>query len=138
MTTINDAMRAPGGPGSDLLSAPSGVRSGRNPKEVATQFEALLLRNMVESMRKTTTQEDEQSGGQLVEHLIDDALAGHLAKSGGIGLASLVDDQVTEPQIVTSTDMRLHLDRWVRESLEPVRVTEPTPLSTPETADPGQ
>jgi len=89
MTPIRDATSLPGGPApSDLLSAPSCVRSGRNPHEVATQFEALLLKNMVESMRKTTMPEDEQSGGQLVEQLIDDALAGHLPKSAGIGLAS--------------------------------------------------
>lgn len=102
MKAIGTTPSAPTAPvTSDLLGSPSGTRSGRNPHEVATEFEALLLRSMVESMRKTTTAEDEQPGGQLVEHLIDDALAGHLAKSGGIGLASFVGDEVVEPQVVS-------------------------------------
>jgi len=129
----------PGDPArSDLLSAPSGVRSGRNPHEIATQFEAMLLKNMVEAMRKTSMSDDDQTGGQLVDHLIDDALANHLAKSGGIGLASFVDDKTDEPHLVTATDMRLHLDRWVRDELKPASDKPVPALQGPDIGAPGQ
>jgi len=81
---------------------------------VATQFEALLLRNMVAALRKGASWESEESGGQLVDHLIEDALANHLAKSGGIGLAALVAGEADKPQVIPSTEMQLRLDRWVR------------------------
>ncbi len=116
---------APGG--ADLLADPSGMRSGRNPQEVATQFEALLLKSLVEAMRATTG-ETEQSGGQLVDHLIDDALAGHLARSGGVGLASFVEPHAGEPQPL-STDRQLDLERWLRQ--------EPSGHVTPQDSEKG-
>jgi flagellar protein FlgJ len=54
-------------------------------RETAREFEALLLKQLVSAMRATTMTEEE-SGGQLVDHLLEDGLASHLARSGGIGL----------------------------------------------------
>jgi hypothetical protein len=55
-------------------------------KKASQEFEALLLRQMVEAMRKTVGAE-ESSGNQMTDHLIESALADHLASSGGIGLS---------------------------------------------------
>src|SRR5690606_37895955 len=56
-------------------------------RAVATEFEAMMLRGMVEAMHRSARIADEEAGGQLVDHLIVDALADNLAKAGGIGLA---------------------------------------------------
>jgi Rod binding domain-containing protein len=118
----------------DVLGDPSGLRSGRDPKEVATQFEALLLKNLVEAMRATTG-EPEASGGQLVDHLIDDALAGHLARSGGVGLAAFVEPQASEPQPL-SASRQLELERWLRHEGQLVTAPENEKANKIEVGDP--
>lgn len=109
------------GPGAPIGLPPGGgsLRPGQKPEEVAKEFEALLLKELVSSMRATAMSQDGESN-QLVDHLVEENLARHIADSGGVGLASLVVDQVGDPQVVvTPTDHQLRLDRWVREGLAP-------------------
>lgn len=58
--------------------------------EAAVQFETLLLKQLVAAMRETVLTDEDSKGDQLTEHLIEDALATHLARSGGVGLAELI------------------------------------------------
>jgi flagellar protein FlgJ len=84
-------MTSPMTPPVSLLGAPAltspraAVPDDDAVRETARQFEALLLKQLVAAMRATTMSEEE-SGGQLVNHLLEDGLANHLAQSGGIGL----------------------------------------------------
>jgi len=94
-------------------SLPRGAK-GQDLGKTAQEFEALLLRNVVESMQKTAKLDGESSGNQLTDHLIEDALANHLAKSGGIGLARYLEGQLDEPATVPRSDMHLTLEKWVR------------------------
>lgn len=74
-----------------------------------------MLRQMVEALRKATRMGDEEeSGQQMTEHLIEDALANHLAKAGGIGLADTIASSVEERHTLPRTDMHLVLERGLR------------------------
>jgi Rod binding domain-containing protein len=89
-------------------------------EKVSQEFEALLMRQMVEAMRKTTGAE-ESEGNQMVDHLIEDSLANHLARSGGIGLAKSLTATVGGGEIaphqinpLPNKDMHLVLERSLR------------------------
>jgi len=82
------------GRGAELAAA---GRDG-DVRGAAEQFEAVLLQQLVAAMRKTATLGNEEaSQNQLVDHLIDEALAGHLARAGGIGLADLIARDAAGP-----------------------------------------
>lgn len=67
---------------------PSRVKRGGDLHAVAEEFEGVMLQEMVKAMRATTTADgSEPKDDQMTDHLITEALAGHLAKAGGIGLA---------------------------------------------------
>ena len=72
----------------------SPAAAGGDVEEVAKQFEAVMLQQLVSALRRASLApgQDEDGGNQLVEHLIDEGLATHLARSGGIGLASMIAD----------------------------------------------
>lgn len=100
------------------MRPPSGLESGghrANVRDAAVEFEAVMLRQMVEALRKATRMGDEEeSGQQMTEHLIEDALANHLAKAGGIGLADTIASSVEERHTLPRTDMHLVLERGLR------------------------
>lgn len=106
-----------------MPSLAPGLRAIPSQDDVATQFEALLLRDMVKAMRESAMG-GEETGGQLVDHLIEDALATHLARSGGIGLKRFITE-TEEPVVVPSTDMQLRLARWVRGDSDAPAPVEP-------------
>ncbi len=75
-------------------AGPDGVPQPRDLKQAAAQFEALLLSQMLKSMRQAGdsgwlgTGEDE-SGSCMME-LAEEQLAQALASQGGLGLANMV------------------------------------------------
>lgn len=130
MRPIDTITRAPGGldptsrAGGDLEV---GSRRGE-VRDAAVEFEAVMLRQMVEALRKATKMGgEEESGHQMTDHLIEDALANHLAKAGGIGLADTIASSVEERHSIPRADMHLILERGLRF----------TPLS-PELERPGE
>jgi Rod binding domain-containing protein len=96
------ALRAPGAAPLAGLAKPGepAENDGRpDPeavRETAREFESLLLKQLVAAMRATTMDDEENpSGGQLVDHLIEEGLANHLARSGGIGLGDYLTRDLT-------------------------------------------
>lgn len=85
-------------------------------REAAQEFEAVMLRQMVEAFRRAARTGDEEEGSQMTEHLIEDALAGHLAKAGGIGLADTIAAAVEERErySVPRADAHLLLEKGLR------------------------
>lgn len=84
-------------------------------RDAAVEFEAVMLRQMVEALRKATKMGgEEESGQQMTDHLIEDALANHLAKAGGIGLADTIASSVEERHSLPRADMHLILERGLR------------------------
>jgi flagellar protein FlgJ len=62
--------------------------------EAARQFEAILLRQMLEeSLGKAFSK---GSGGHVYGYMITDALADGISKGGGLGLARVIESQLTE------------------------------------------
>jgi len=87
-----------------ISAAPGPTAAGRpanpNPKiaDAASQFEALLLGEMLKSVRESGTGDwmgdsDDQSGTSLAE-IAQEQFAQALAKSGGLGFARMVTDQL--------------------------------------------
>lgn len=65
--------------------------------EAAASFEALLLYQMLQAMRKTVPKGgliDTGFAGETYLGMLDDALAQEMAKAGGIGLAKILLDQL--------------------------------------------
>jgi len=82
------------------MSAETGVGRARKPddpekvKQAATQFEALLIAQMLKSMRAASSDGwlgtgDDQAGMTMME-LGEESLAQMMAQQGGLGLASMV------------------------------------------------
>jgi len=74
-------------------AADSGAPRPRNVKEAATQFEALLISQMLKSAHEDGESwlgtGDDQAGSSMTE-LAEEHLAQSLATSGGLGLAKVV------------------------------------------------
>lgn len=61
-------------------------------KEANTNFEAVMLRQLVTALRKMVpTSESTPASSRMYEHFIEDGLSQHLADSGGIGLGELLE-----------------------------------------------
>jgi Rod binding domain-containing protein len=119
-----------------VLGNPTAPRNG-DVRHAAQEFEAVMLRQLVEALRKAAKAgSEEESGGQLTDHLIEDALATHMAKAGGIGLADTLVRAVDEKNSysVPRTDMHLMLEKTLRfPTSGPTREPELTPPDAPET-----
>lgn len=61
-------------------------------KEAATQFEAVLLRQMLSSLEKTTNSStgSKSTGGSIYGSMVVNTVADAIANAGGLGLASLL------------------------------------------------
>lgn len=55
--------------------------------DAANQFEALLIHNMLKSMRKTTMSEDTSNQRAMYDDMLDQQLADTMVEAGGIGVA---------------------------------------------------
>lgn len=84
----------PGGP--PMVPAPESPKSVR---DAAQQFEAILLSYLIRGLRQTIpTAEGAPFTRGFYEDLMDTYMASHLAKSGGIGLAKLIEASVPDEQ----------------------------------------
>lgn len=96
MSSRLDAMSM-GLPQTGIRGATQSERGAANRKleDVAEQFEAVMLKEMVKSMHLSTLGDSasgsSSQGSAVLEDMMDDALAGHLAKCGGIGLAAYLE-----------------------------------------------
>lgn len=92
--------------GSPGLSDPAAkAASGRDPaaiKKAASQFEAIILRQLLEPSMSSimsgglgASEEGAGGGGNVYGYMLTDALAGNLAQSGGLGLAGILEKQLT-------------------------------------------
>jgi flagellar protein FlgJ len=129
--------------GGSALRAPakSGTPDEAAIRETAREFESLLLKQLVAAMRSTTMSEEE-SGGQLVDHLLEDGLASHLARSGGIGLADyLTRDFAPESEVAADAEATSRppslptaalLGRWRSPDVDTAaEAPENTPITAP-------
>ena len=106
---------APGQDLSSLNSLRSNAAQGdsQSLKKAAQQFEALLLQQMIKSMRDAVPRANGQASSAMsqYESLHDQQLAQELARKGTLGLAETIERQLSgTPALPVSPD-RLHLHR---------------------------
>jgi murein DD-endopeptidase MepM/ murein hydrolase activator NlpD len=113
---------APAAPGTASTADPH-ARERAKVKELAQQFESMLIGNMLREMRKTLlTSDDEEKqglGSDVMTDTIDTQLGDALAKGGGLGLQSI---------LVSAFDRTLSTNpRATAASDAPVSVPGPAP-----------
>lgn len=99
---MNPALLAPDRP------VPSRTRGDASMGEA---FEAILLQQLFVSMRETVPKSglfESSSSDGLYDHLVEQAMGEHLARSGGIGLAALFD----EPSVAGQSEKLGRVPAW--------------------------
>jgi flagellar protein FlgJ len=66
------------------------AQNARSPKDAAQAFEALLVRQILATARSSSWLSGESETEAGWREMADDALAGHLARVGGLGLAKQI------------------------------------------------
>ncbi|HWL14410.1 MAG TPA: hypothetical protein VNR00_02320 [Opitutus sp.] len=79
--------------GAALRNAPAEVQR----KEVAAQFEAILVRQLLKPTM-TSMLGDEGAAGSIYGDLMTDSFATQLTRGGGLGLSRLLEQQLTPRQ----------------------------------------
>ena len=82
-------------------------------REAANKFEALLIHNMLKSMRKTTMSEDKSNDRAIYDDMLDEKLADTMMQAGGIGIADQLISQIREQQgtNINPTDQQTDTER---------------------------
>jgi len=71
--------------------------STATPRQVAVQFEALLLNQMFNEMQKTVEKSDLLDGGaaeDMYREMLNQALSDEVARRGGLGLVEQLERQI--------------------------------------------
>jgi flagellar protein FlgJ len=101
----------------------SDPRKAQATKKVAREFEALFIGMMLKSMRETVGKDGLTGGGRGEEvygSLLDQEYANSMAQHGGIGLASMIEQQLNGPLLarVPSRDTASHDSAYQRSENE--------------------
>jgi Rod binding domain-containing protein len=70
------------------------VKKASDPGDVARQFEAILVRQMLSESMKSVL--DRGKEGQVYGYYISEALADGITKGGGLGLRSILETQLRQ------------------------------------------
>lgn len=101
-----------------LLAAKSGVTAPQNPavnaenaelENASQQFEALLLNQMLREMRNTVPESglfEKSMAEEIFTSMLDEQYADAMARSGGIGLARMIVDQLQNDPRVTGGKLK--------------------------------
>jgi murein DD-endopeptidase MepM/ murein hydrolase activator NlpD len=94
MTVPKDTMAALGADGSSPVAAPVSAAAREKVKQLAQEFESLLMGQMLKEMRKSMLSEDEHEepgfGAANMTEMMDTALGAALTKAGGFGLSDVM------------------------------------------------
>lgn len=90
MTTIKpDAVIA----GPDVVALKKSAPLSKNPEKVAQQFEAMLVKQMIDSMWSTVPKEGVLSGSreeELYRDMLNEALANSISEGKGMGIKDVI------------------------------------------------
>ncbi len=84
------------------------VKKASNPSEVARQFEAILVRQILSESMKTMLEHGKD--GQVYGYYLTEALADGITKGGGLGLRSVLESQLRQqvpPQSASSESSQI-------------------------------
>lgn len=71
----------------------------REQEDPAEAFEALFVGEIFKAMRATVHDSDENFGKSVFTSMLDEQLAHHIAESGGLGLTSLLHQELGEKNL---------------------------------------
>lgn len=86
-------------------------------KQAAKQFEAIILRQLLEPVMQPAMSGlggSEGSGNSIYGYMLTDAMANQLAQGGGLGLSKMLEKEFTpkgadtSTQVTTSAALKLH------------------------------
>ena len=83
------------------------ARDAAAARKVAKEFESLFVGMMLKSMRETTGKDKLTDGGhgeEVYRSLLDQEYAKALTERGGVGLASMLEQQLLRPQSMSNYD----------------------------------
>jgi Rod binding domain-containing protein len=91
-------------PVNPLLNRTSGMTGAgteAQQKAALQEFEHLFLYSLLRQMHESVTVSGEKKGHemQLFEEMLDDALAGEMARSGQVGVARQIERQMAAPRV---------------------------------------
>lgn len=98
------AARLPAGPGLVPSVGPPPPPQPTTLREAAEGFEAIFLTYILRSLRQTVPQADPKGAPftrRVYEDVFDQYLATHMARSGGLGLARMIERAVSSPAPAT-------------------------------------
>jgi len=91
---------------SELAQLEGGARrtpgKSKDPSEVARQFEAVLVKQILSESMKSMMEHGE--GGQVYGYFLEDTLADGITKGGGMGLRSILETQLRQRMDPPKTD----------------------------------
>jgi len=95
----------------------------------ANQFEALLIHNMLKSMRKTTMSENTSNQKAMYDDMLDQKLADTMVESGGLGVAKQMISQLqsnngVEPRVEILVNGNPGINEKLRALLDNIPRTE--------------
>jgi peptidoglycan hydrolase FlgJ len=99
----------PGNPGARRQDANNPIQA----KKVAQEFEAMFVGMMLKSMRETVGKEKLTGGGhgeETFRSLLDQEYATAATRNGGVGLASMIEKELTHSATPASKSLKGHSD----------------------------
>jgi Rod binding domain-containing protein len=87
----------------------TGAETAAQRKQALQEFERLYVYGLLKEMRQSTTVSGEKKGRemQLFEEMLDDALAGEMSRSGQVGIAKQIEQQMAaEPAVAPGSAVR--------------------------------
>lgn len=93
-------------------------------RDAANKFEALLIHNMLKSMRKTTMAENTTNQRALYDDMLDQNLADAMIKAGGLGIADQLMTQLAGGKTGKTTEASVHTGNPVSSSRDRLRLRE--------------
>ncbi|MEO5821985.1 MAG: peptidoglycan DD-metalloendopeptidase family protein [Vicinamibacteraceae bacterium] len=119
-----------------LSETPTPAAERAKVAELSQQFEAMLMLQMVQQMRKSLLDETESSegfGGSTMQETFDSEFSGYLARSGGVGLGALMTRTLDERAGAADVSARESADRPVSFDLHTASPALPLTPSAPAT-----
>lgn len=107
------------------LRAQASKKSPEANKEVARQFEALFIQTMLKAMRQASQLSETTDGEQtrFYQDMYDKQIALDLARKDGIGLASIIERQLTGPAADDAASQAGVMPQITRKSTQNTPVT---------------
>ncbi len=88
------------------------IKKASDPAEVARQFEAILVRQMLSESMKSVLEHGKD--GQVYGYYISEALADGITKGGGLGLRPILESQLRQQTATQPSNTQLAAEAFAK------------------------